>query len=203
MRRISSILFVVVMALAATALPARAQFLPSFGVTGGLNFTGLSDAATADLDQATGYHIGAFTSFDVGPIGLKASVLYVRAGDLGFPAVVPVLGNDNAAATFISVPIDIKYGTGTPVISPYGLIGPEFRFPTGDLADADARNMAIALNLGVGADFGLFIGPSIFAELRYALDMTGFFEDGIGDLPASQDESVRMNMFFLRVGVGL
>lgn len=203
MRRISAILFVAVMTLAVTALPARAQFLPSFGITGGLNFTGLSDAATANLDQATGYHIGAFTSFDVGPIGLKASVLYVRAGDLGFPAGIPIFGNDKASATFIAVPLDLKYGAGTPLVSPYGLIGPEFRFPIGDLADADARNVALALNLGVGADFGFFIGPSVFAELRYALDMTGFFEDGVGNLPASQDESVRMNMFYLRIGIGL
>lgn len=183
-----------------TGPSAQAQLLPSVGLTGGLNFGSISDAATVDLDESTGYHIGLFSDLGFGPIGVRASLMYVRAGNLGLPLVG---GGGDAVVSFIALPLDLQYRAGTPLVNPYGLIGPELRFPLGDLADADARSVAMALNLGVGAQFGAIIGPSVFAELRYAFDVTGFFDDGVAGVPASMDDSVRLNMFYLRIGVGL
>lgn len=182
------------LALAAGAPLAHAQLIPSFGVTGGLNFGSLSDAAGADLDQSTGYHIGVFGDFGFGPLATRASVLYVRAGDIEGLA-------DDASITFVAVPLDLKFQFPSPVVKPYALLGPEARFATGDLADADARSVNLALNAGVGAELNAILGPKAFAELRYALDVTGFFDDDVFGFPT--DESFKVNVFFLRIGVGI
>lgn len=185
------------LAFAAWAPLAHAQLIPSFGVTGGLNFGSLSDAAGADLDQSTGYHIGVFGDFGFGPLATRASLLYVKAGE------VEGLGDD-ASISFIAIPLDLKFQFPSPLVRPYALIGPELRFLTGDIADFDgSRSTAIAINAGVGAELSALIGPKVFAELRYALDVSGMFEDreiaGIGTV----DDSFKVNVFFLRVGVGL
>jgi len=181
--------------LAVTAPQSQAQLLPSFGVTGGLNFASLSDAAGISLDDAVGYHIGAYGEFGFGQIGVRGSVLYVRAGNIAFPSPVPILGSD-AAVEFIAIPIDLKYGAGIPLVNPYALVGPELRFPLGDLTDdPDSRSMAWAINLGVGAEIGAFIGPQLFAELRYAFDVTGFIDDA--------NDSIRVSVFYLRIGIGI
>lgn len=177
---------------ALTAPLAHAQLLPSFGVTGGLNFGSLSDAAGLDLDQSTGYHIGVFGDFGLGPIGARASVLYVRVGDIELPVL------NNPDVSFIAVPVDLQYRFASPLLKPYALLGPEARFAMGDLADLDAESIALALNLGVGAELSALIGPKVFAELRYAFDITGFAP---GDFDGNDD--FKVNAFFLRVGVGL
>ncbi len=197
--------FALLAALFAAAPLAHAQLIPSFGVTGGLNFGSLSDAAGADLDQSTGYHIGIFGDVGFGPLAFRASILYVKAGDISFP----VIGGDDgeAGVAFVAVPVDFKYRFPSPLVKPYALFGPEVRFPTGDLTDfSGSRSATLALNLGVGAELSAIIGPSVFAELRYGFDVTGFVDGG--ELPGgagtfSNDDSFKVNAFYLRVGVGL
>ncbi len=173
---------------------AEAQVLPSFGIVGGLNFGSLGDAATANLDEAVGYHIGAFGDMGFGLFGIRTSVMYVRAGNIAFPSALPVLG-DETSVEFIAIPIDLKYGAGLPLVNPYVLVGPELRFPLGGISeDPDAKSTVWAINLGAGADIGTVIGPRLFAELRYAFDMTGFVD---------RDESIRVSLFYLRLGIGL
>ncbi len=182
------------LASAAAAPLAHAQLIPSFGVTGGLNFGSLSDAAGADLDQSTGYHVGVFGDFGFGPLAARASVIYVRVGDIELP-----LFND-PSVTYISVPVDLQYRLPSPLLKPYALFGPEARFAVGDLTDLEAESVAFAVNLGIGAELAALIGPKVFAELRYAFDVTGFAPGEAGDLA---DEDFKVNVFFLRVGVGL
>ena len=184
----------VVFATAFTASSAHAQIIPKFGVAGGLNFGSLSDAATADFESSTGYHVGIFGDVGFGPLAARASILYVKAGDIG-------QGDDEASVTFIAVPVDFKFRFPSPVVKPYALLGPEARFATGDLADADARSVNLAINAGIGAELDALVGPSLFAELRYALDVTGFFDDEAFGFPT--DESFKVSVFYLRVGVGL
>jgi hypothetical protein len=184
-----------VVSFALSAPVAQAQLLPSVGITGGLNFSNISDAASARLDQSVGYHVGAYIdlSLPLVPVGFRGSVLYVRAGDIAFPSPVPFFGSD-AAIEFIAVPIDAKFSLGLPLVSPYGFLGPEIRFPMGELRDHDnVRDNAWALNLGVGADIGAFIGPKVFAELRYGIDLTGFVD---------ADDTIRVSPFYLRLGIG-
>jgi hypothetical protein len=196
MRPFRYLLLALAFALAAplASTNAHAQIIPKFGATGGLNFGSLSDAAGADFDSSTGYHVGIFGDVGFGPLAARVSLLYVKAGDLEGE-------DDDASVTFVSVPVDFKFRFPSPVVKPYALLGPEARFATGDLADAEARSVNLALNAGVGADFGTIVGPNFFAELRYALDVTGFADDEFFGVPT--DESYKVSVFYLRVGVGL
>jgi hypothetical protein len=203
MRPFRYLLLALAFALAAplASTNAHAQIIPKFGATGGLNFGSLSEAAGLDLDSSTGYHIGVFGDVGVGPLAARVSVLYVRVGDVG----IPVFGGDlidteDATVSFVAVPVDVKFRFPSPVLKPYALVGPEARFAVGDLADLEAETVAFALNFGVGAELSAIVGPSVFAELRYGLDVTGFAPGTAGDLA---DEDFRVNAFYLRVGVGL
>lgn len=204
MRSFRYLLLALAFALAAplASTAAHAQIIPKFGVAGGLNFGSLSDATAVDLDSSTGYHIGVFGDVGFGPLAARVSVLYVRAGDITLQPFDDVgdVATD-ASISFVAVPVDLKFRFPTPVVKPYALVGPEARFPTGDLADADARSVNLALNFGVGADFGTVVGPSLFAELRYGLDVTGFADNEFFGIPT--DDSFKVNAFYVRVGVGL
>lgn len=199
MRPIRYALLALALALAAplAATSAHAQIIPKFGATGGLNFGSLSDAAGADLESSTGYHIGVFGDMGLGPLAARVSLLYVKAGDVeGL--------TDDQSITFVAVPVDFKFRFPSPVVKPYVLLGPEARFLTGDVADTDgSRSVGLALNAGIGAELSALIGPSVFAELRYGLDVSGLFEEreiaGVGTV----DDSFKVSMFYLRVGVGL
>jgi hypothetical protein len=193
MHRIS-LATLVVATMLVLAPRAEAQLLPSFGIAGGLNFANVSDAVGGRVSEAVGYHIGGYGDFGFGPVGVRGSVLYVRAGDIAVPSLIPLFGA-NTAVEFIAVPVDLKFRAGFPLVNPYALVGPELRFPLGDLSDhPNARGTSWAANLGVGADIGAFIGPQVFAELRYGLDLTGFLDD--------PNESVRVSVFYLRLGIG-
>jgi len=196
MRPLRYATFALVLALGAalSAPNAHAQIIPKFGVAGGLNFGSLSDAAGLDLDSSTGYHVGVFGDVGFGPLAARLSLLYVNAGSIGE-------GDDDASVTFIAVPVDFKFRFPSPLVKPYALLGPEARFATGDLADADARSVNLAINAGVGAELDALIGPSVFAELRYALDVTGFADDEF--FGVATDESFNVSVFYLRVGIGL
>ncbi len=193
--------FALLATLFAIAPLAHAQLIPSFGVAGGLNFGSLSDAAGADLESSTGYHIGLFGDFGFGPLAARASVLYVRAGDIVLDPTG--LTNSDASVAYIAIPIDFQYRFPSPLLKPYALLGPEFRFATGDIADADgSRSTSVAVNVGVGAQLAALVGPKVFAELRYAFDVSGFFEER-ELLGVTVDDTFKVNVFFLRVGVGL
>ena len=185
-------LLTLALAFALSAPLVQAQLIPSFGVTGGLNFGSLSDAGTADLSQSTGYHIGVFGDFGFGPLGARASVLYVRVGDIELPVF------NDPEVSFVAVPVDLQYRFPTPVLKPYALFGPEARFAIGDLADLNAESVALALNVGLGAELAAIVGPRVFAELRYGFDVTGFAPGDFGG-----DDDFKVNAFFLRVGFGL
>ena len=100
------------------------------GVTGGLNFSNLGDAAGFDLHDATGYHVGVYAEVGVAGVHLRPALLYVRSGDLA----VPGLGGEGTVS-FISLPVDVKFAASTPVVQPYALAGPELRIPTGEVFD--------------------------------------------------------------------
>ena len=189
---------------AATAPAASAQvpFIPQFGVLGGVNFGSLTDAASADLDNATGFHIGAFAELGVGPIGVRPAVIFVKAGEITIPSLGGI--SDAFETSYIAVPVDIRYSPlPTPVIKPYLLVGPEVRLPLGELSDLpNAKSVGLAANIGVGANIGAIIGPKFFGEIRYAFDVSGFRDDE--ELPGNLElGKVGVNGFFVTVGVGL
>lgn len=194
--RLASRALAALLLTAALALPARAQLLPSFGVAAGANFSSLGDAAGLDLDQSTGFHVGVFADLGIGPLAIRPAVLYQRIGSIQVLA-------DEEDLSFIAVPIDLKFGFPSPLVKPYALVGPEFRFPIGgitDIDDFDTKSVNTAINVGAGAELSALIGPKVFAELRYAFDVSGLADDGLG---TNSDATLKVNLFMIRVGVGL
>ena len=189
---------------AAPAATAQVPFIPQFGVLGGVNFASLSDATTAagdaSLDGSTGFHIGAFAELGVGPLGVRPAVMFVKAGAIEEP------GADDFETSYIAVPVDLRYSPlPTPFVKPYVLVGPEARLPLGEVADlsgGNTRDIAFAVNVGVGANLGAIIGPKFFGEIRYAFDVTGFVEDNEVTNTESSG-TYGLNGLFVTVGVGL
>ena len=185
----------------ALAPAASAQIIPSIdlGVAGGVNFGSLGDASDAELSNSTGYHIGAYADVGVLFFAGRLGLYYQRIGD------VPSDG-DGETINFVTIPIDIQFQTPTPLVKAYALVGPEFRFPLdnvqlGALVDGDPSTETVgvntAINFGIGAKAGLpLFGPSGFAELRYAYDLTGIAD-------TESDQSVKVNVVMLRLGVGI
>ena len=170
---------------------AGAQVVPSVdvGVAGGVNFASLGDAAGLDFDSSTGYHAGVFADVSVLLFQARTGVYYLRAGEIE--------GRDGSVS-FITVPVDFQIQTPTPVVKAYALAGPEFRFPLDGL-DLDTRSVNVVGNVGVGVGAGVpLIGPSGFVELRYTFDPIGIAADLDGS-----DDDYTVNLFMLRVGVGI
>ncbi len=173
---------------------AHAQLIPSFGITGGVNFGSLSDVAGVNLENSTGFHAGIYADFGFGPLALRPSLMYLRAGDVQ-------QAGGSVTADFLSLPIDFKFQTPLPVLKAYAAIGPDFRFPIGDggvLVDREAVNVAVDVALGASFNAPL-VGPSGFLEVRYALDVSGFAES----LDASVSDDYKLNLFMIRAGIGL
>ena len=186
--------------LLAFAPSASAQIIPSIdlGVAGGVNFSSLGDAAERELDSSTGFHAGVFADVSALFFSARTGIFYQRIGD------IPGAGEglEDGTVQFLTVPVDFLIQSPTPVAKVYGLVGPEFRFPLGDLnfgtlGATEKVDVNTAVNVGVGAKAGIPItGPNGFIELRYAYDLTG-----IADTDSDQDYKV--NVVMLRVGVGI
>lgn len=190
-------------ALLALAPAAHAQ-LPSIsiGVAGGPNFSSFNEINGANLDGTTGYHAGLFADVSVPFIALRTGVYYLTAGNVQTES-----GADIVKADFITVPVDFRLQTPTPVVRAYVLAGPEFRFPVSSddgggigAPSVERRSVNVAANVGVGVAFKApLVGPSAFAELRYSQDVTGFAEQqGL-----TTDNEYKLSLVQIRVGVGL
>ena len=178
------------------ASPASAQ---RFGVAAGAGFGSLTDARAADLSRSTGYHVGVFGGAAVGAAGVRASVLYLHAGNAtyacpeGFACIDP---SDEVAVDLVSVPVDLHLRFPLAVAAVYVGAGPDLRFPLRDGRPVfDAAKVNVAATGLVGAEFS-----NVFLELRYAYDVTGYARD-VGAVESDPD--YRLNTFMLRAGVGI
>ena len=181
---------------AALATPARAQF----GVAGGANFSDLSDARTADFDTATGWHLGVFAQAKLPVVGLRASVLYMDAGNArsicpadGETVCVEVL--QTAPVDLVSVPLDLQLRVPLGLGAVYVAGGPDLRFPIEDGRPVfDASQVNVAASGAVGAELA-----NLFLELRYARDVTGYADE----LGVDTTTDYELNTVMLRAGIGL
>lgn len=195
------------LALAAlTFAPAASAQLPSIsvGVAGGPNFSNFNGVTGAELDGTTGYHLGVYGDVSIPFVAFRTGVYYLSAGD------VQVAGSDSdlVKASFITVPVDFRFQTPTPIVKAYVLAGPEFRFPVGSVSDVvlngepaiDRSSVNVAANIGIGASFKApLVGPAAFLELRYSQDVTGFAEN----TGLTSDNEYKVSLFQIRLGVGL
>ncbi|MEO0556570.1 MAG: hypothetical protein AAF170_00160 [Bacteroidota bacterium] len=194
----ASLRFFLLLALLASATaPAQAQF----GITGGANFSDLGDARAADFNQSTGWHVGIYGQAKLAVVGVRASVLYMDAGnaqllctnlfdECGLASIVPT-----APVDLVSVPLDLQLRLPLGVGALYVAGGPDFRFPIEDGRPVfDARQVNVAASGAAGVELA-----NVFLELRYARDVTSYAQD----LGADTVTDYELNTVMLRAGIGL
>ena len=155
------------------------------GIKGGLNFSKLeiSDLSTSNK---TGYHIGAYSLFKFGKIGVQPEFIFSQQGSK------VELGDWDTK--YINIPIILKlYLAGG-----FNLQGgPQFGFLNmaeldGNSIEDDLKNSDISIGLGLGWDapMGLKI------DARYNLGVTDNSDD-----PAY--ETIKSQVFQLSLGFGI
>lgn len=192
------------------ALTARAQV--SLGILGGANFAAFEDVTAGEslveLDNATGYHIGAFLDLGFGPLGIRPAVYYLDAGPLFTGA--DFLDEDDFHLAYVSVPVDLRYSLGVGPIKPYFLAGPELRILANrqnapeQLQD---RLSDLVMNGGVavGIEIGIpGVGLTLYPQIRYSFSLSDWLDRSyeIGDVTITTDDGQRPNMWLLSLGVG-
>lgn len=139
--KIKGIILAAIMVMA-MALPSSAQF--RFGPKVGLNISELHFNKSAfDSKNRAGFNAGLMTEFTVPIIGIgfDASAMYSRRNS-----------ENGYHRDYLSVPVNLKYKFGIPVIShiitPFLTTGPGFDFL---LNDPDgAKSMNVDWNFGIG-----------------------------------------------------
>lgn len=182
------------------ALPAAAQL----GIGAGLDFNDLDDieagSADATLDNATGYHFGAFLNLGSGGLSLRPGVFYHRIGTYDFP------GGDELELSAVEVPVDVRLTFGaTSPLAIYVLGGPVLTFPRCPDCDDAVRDTNLTADIGAGLSLGApGSGLRLQPELRYSVGVTDYFEDqftvgGTTVTPADADRRVSELMLRLNV----
>lgn len=182
--------------LVSATAPAQAQF----GVTGGANFSDLGDARVADFDQSTGWHVGVFGQAKMAVLGLRASVLYMDAGDaelLCNGSAIDCafdLSRQQTPVDLVSVPLDLQLRFPLGLAALYVAGGPDFRFPIEDGQPVfNAQQVNVAASGAVGAEV-----LNVFLEMRYVRDVTSYAQD----IGADTETDYELNTVMLRAGIG-
>ncbi len=180
-------LLVLVVALAATVLPASAQFRigPRAGVA--VNSMRL-DTDVFNNENRAGFAGGLQAEFTVPVLnlGFDISVMYVhRVNSSEAKATTSadnelLLGSDNyKARDYIEIPVNFKYKLGLPlignIVTPYVFTGPSFAFLTSKKAITEAyknKSVDVAWNFGVGLQLfsHLQVGASYGLGLTNTID---------------------------------
>lgn len=164
---------VVLLSLVSLASFGQAQF--ALGIKGGANFSKIDPkAGTSNIDNATGFHAGAFALVKILMIGVQPEVQFSKQGSsFTFDSK-----NYEANFDYINVPVILKF------YLPLGLnlqAGPQFGFlSVADLKTtasstttkddvknlfADKSDLAVALGAGWDLPFGLTV------DFRYNLGL--------------------------------
>lgn len=186
------------------AQPAQAQL----GIAAGLNYDDLSDldtgSAETSFDNASGYHIGLFYDLAVGPLALRPGVYYM---DIGEFEDAEGIFNEGIDLSLIEVPVDVRLRLApTPVLTPYLMGGPVFRFPSAESEDFEEvlEEVNIAGNVGAGLELSVpGLGLRLYPEVRYTFGLSNFTRDEfeVGGQNFTVEEEGRLNTFILRLGV--
>jgi len=162
--------------LAAATVGAFAQEV-AIGLKGGLNFANLD---VSDLEgtynNRTGYHLGAFTLFKFGNIGIQPEIVFSEQGS----KVKSPSGSFESNFSYFNVPVILKLYT----VAGINLqAGPQFGFLTTAEVDGndykdELKNSDFGLALGAGWDlpFGLTI------DARYNLGLKNVSDESTYDI---------------------
>jgi hypothetical protein len=169
----SSVVLVGVFILFMT-LPASAQL--NVGVLGGLNVATLSVDPDDGLDisNRTGFGFGGVVDISLGEmLVLHLEPMFLQKG--------AEIDNVKVKASFIDVPVLIKYAFGSGQAKPYVMAGPNIGFLLSAKAD-DEDIDEVLKSLDFGVDFGAGVSfpmgnNSLFVEGRYALGLSNLNDD--------------------------
>lgn len=211
--KISHVAMLSLLFLGLSVHPSNAQI--KAGIAGGFNWAGLGDVDVGDVTAAyeshQGWHLGAFADLRLAVIGVRPGLYYVNAGPLikGGLSDTELDAEDGPASfdiTYVSIPIDVKFGLPLPILEPYLFLGPELKFSTvgddeGEIADQIESTM-VAGNAGIGV--GVSLGSlTLYPELRFGFDISSLFGDNIEvggeQIPV---DSHTASAFIARLGIG-
>lgn len=189
-------------ALAATAAAlmltpaARAQL----GVAVGANFDRVSDIegnTQATFNNASGYHVGVTLTLGVGPLALRPGVFYTDVGSLESEDGISARNLD---FDLIEAPVDVIFRIPAPIVKPYVLGGPVFRFAQNgdDDGDIEYEDFTVAGAAGVGVEVNTFVFRP-YIEARYQFGLQRIAND-IGGIPTGNSDA-KLNSFMLRLGL--
>ena len=155
------------------------------GIKGGLNFSKL-EMPDVTTSQKTGYHLGAYSLFKFGKIGLQPEFIFSQQGskvDLG-----------NWDTKYINIPIILKLY----LAAGFNLqAGPQFGFLNkaeldGNSIKDDLKTADVSLGLGLGWDTPI----GLKLDARYNMGLTDNSDD-----PAY--ETIKSQVFQLSLGFGI
>lgn len=155
------------------------------GLKGGLNFSKL-EIPDVTTSQKTGYHLGAYSLFKFGKIGLQPEFIFSQQGskvDLG-----------NWDTKYINIPIILKLY----LAAGFNLqAGPQFGFLNkaeldGNSIKDDLKTADVSLGLGLGWDTPI----GLKLDARYNMGLTDNSDD-----PAY--ETIKSQVFQLSLGFGI
>ena len=195
--------------VALLAQPVKAQV--GFGIIGGGNFSTLksiqANGNLVSFDNATAYHAGAFLHIQLGPLGVRPSVLYLNTGALFNGA--SFLNQDDFDLSYISIPVDLIYTIGVGPLKPYIFAGPDFHLLNSNGAPAGLEESLETFVMNAGAGVGLALtlpGSSIklYPQLRYSFGLSGLTDATyqVEGITIQADEEPKASMWLLSLGVG-
>jgi hypothetical protein len=170
---------ILLLAPSADALPLQ------WGIRGGWNFDSMDAVDTGSgevsFNMQTGYNVGLFADFGVGPIGLRPGLSYLKTGPLFSGA--SFVTDDQSQLSYIAVPLDVRFKLPIPGASPYLATGPELRALVGG-APTELEEQLAKYGATWGVGLGFEIGPPMggfrfIPEVRYSMDLTGLVKDQI------------------------
>jgi hypothetical protein len=182
-------------ALAALTLAPAAH--AQLGVAVGANFDRVSDIegnANATFNNASGYHVGVTLNLGVGPIALRPGVFYTDVGDLTTES------GRKLDFDLVEAPVDVIFKIPAPIVKPYVLGGPVFRFAQNGDEDGqiEAEDFTVAGAVGAGIEVNTFVFRP-YIEARYQFGLQRFTTD-IAGIPTGENDT-KLNTFMIRLGL--
>jgi hypothetical protein len=155
------------------------------GIKGGVNFSKL-DIPDIQTSNKTGYHLGAYSLFKFGNLGLQPEIIFSQQGSK--------VDLEDWDTKYINIPIILKLYLG----GGFNLqAGPQFGFLNkaeldGNSIEDDLKSADVSIGLGLGWDTPI----GIKLDARYNLGVTDNSDD-----PAY--ETIKSQVFQISLGFGI
>lgn len=156
------------------------------GLKGGLNFV-TADVDGVDVDNKTGYHIGAYAVIKAGPIGIQPEAYFSvqnLSSDVG-----------DYDISYIQIPVLLRLGILKVL---YLNAGPQFGFNTkAEIGGVDFKDEVKGMDTSIALGAGLDLPMGLGAQLRWVKSLASISEDGDTDWKNSM---VQLSVTFALMG---